>query len=283
MTGESPHWQRLKNKDIPHAGKLLREVENNYVSVCGRFLLCNPSKDYVWALYKKDTELSALIINSRSTLFPVLCGENKMFGIPFLKNFLKKKKLHSVQGLTNEVHVLENALEKQGMVIDDIFDYDLMSVDSLSLKRNSLPVPKGLVLRKPQLTDVDAIAPLQAGYEKEEVLPKGSTFNPASSRINITNIISKGQILAAEMNGKLVGKINVSAVSYTRYLVGGVYVHPDFRGLGIAKRMAEKFIEALVSQDKGVTLFVKKNNIPAKKIYTGLGFKTIGDYRITYY
>jgi predicted GNAT family acetyltransferase len=96
-------------------------------------------------------------------------------------------------------------------------------------------------------------------------------------------MIAKGQILAAELNGKLVGKINVSSVSFTRYLVGGVYVHPGFRGMGIAGLMTQEFIASLISQGKGVTLFVKKNNIPAQKIYTGIGFKVTGDYRITYY
>jgi len=283
MIGENLIWRKLKNADIPYAEKLLRENEYDYVSACGRFLSRNPSKDQVWKLCKKTGEISGLMINFRSTLMPVLRGEYDGFDIKFLKGFLLKKKLHSVQGVTQEVKILENTLENTGLVSSEVFDYDLMSFDGSTVKKDVSKAPKNLLLRVPQLIDLDDLAPLQAGYEKEEVLPKGSIFSPVTSRSNLANIIANGQILAAELNGKLVGKINVSAVSFTRFLVGGVYVHPDFRGLGIAKRMTEEFVASLVSQGKGVTLFVKKNNIPARKIYADIGFKITGDYRITYY
>jgi predicted GNAT family acetyltransferase len=281
MAGENCRWQKLKNASFAHAEKLLREAENDYVSACGRFLSRDPSKDTVWMLNEKNASVSAMIINSKSTLLPVLREEKEIPDARFLKNFLKKKKLHSVQGLTKEVQIMENVLERIGMTACEIFDYDLMDLDNAPSGKSS--GPENLVLRVPQMIDLDAAAPLQAGYEMEEVLPKGAAFTPAASRINLSNIIAKGQILAAQINGRLVGKINVSSVSFTRYLVGGVYVHPDFRGMGIAKRMTERFTASLISQGMGVTLFVKKNNVPARKIYTDLGFKRIGDYRITYY
>jgi predicted GNAT family acetyltransferase len=133
------------------------------------------------------------------------------------------------------------------------------------------------------LADLDAVAALQAAYEQEEVLPKGSVFSPLSSRTNTANIISKSHILAAELGGRLVGKININAVSFTRYQVGGVYVHPSFRRLGIASRMATEFIGSLILQGRGVTLFVRKTNLAARRLYAGLGFSVRGDYRISYY
>jgi ribosomal protein S18 acetylase RimI-like enzyme len=47
--------------------------------------------------------------------------------------------------------------------------------------------------------------------------------------------------------------------------------------------MAAEFVASLIKDGRGVTLFVKKNNIPAKKLYRALGFAVMGDYRITYY
>jgi len=276
-------WRKMKDKDIHDVEYLLRDMENSCVTACGRFLSSRSSDTHVWRLCSGKGELLALLINSRSTLIPVLCGMKKIPPPDFLKGFLRLKKIHSVQGLTEEVRLFENALEKMGKNTADIFDYDLMDLDNLPSLNALSSGPKNLVLRVPRLTDLDAIAPLQAAYEQEEVLPKGSVFSYAASRVNIANIVSGGRILAAEIDGRPVGKINVSAVSFTRYQVGGVYVRPEFRGMGIARRMAAEFITSLISEGRGVTLFVKKHNVPARRLYSGLGFGIRGDYRITYY
>jgi len=278
-------WHEMKNRDIPHVENLLRDMENDCVAACGRFLIreASNSTDPVWLLSRNKEELLALLMSSRSTLIPVLCGIREIPDTKFLKSFFRKKRIHSVQGLKDEVLVFENALEKMDIFTSDVFDYDLMSLDSLPLQKERLSIFKNVVLRVPQPVDLDQIAPLQAAYEQEEVIPRGSVFSPAASRINLSKIITGGKILAAEIEGRIVGKINISAVSFTRYQVGGVYVHPDFRGKGIARFMAAEFITSLINEGRGVTLFVKKNNAPARRLYLGLGFKTRDDYRIAYY
>ncbi|MCL2765771.1 MAG: GNAT family N-acetyltransferase [Treponema sp.] len=285
MKGElekSIYWHKIKNADTEAAEGLLRANEDMSVSACARFL-SKASGDHAWILKKKSGEINAVLLSSRSTIMPVLCGRGDIpqNGFPF--GFLKKKKVHSIQGLTEDVKLLEKIMTHAGRVVADFYDYDLMSLDTYPDTKNNMSFPSNLVLCVPQLTDLDAIAPLQAAYEKEEVLPKGSSFSPAASRMNIANIIANGQILAARINGMFVGKINVSAVSFTRYQVGGVYVHPDFRSQGIAGYMAREFISSLIEKRRGVSLFVKKNNLPACSLYKSLGFNIIGSYRITYY
>jgi predicted GNAT family acetyltransferase len=256
-------------------------MEKECVTACGRFL--EPSRGPVWKIAGKNNKISALLIHSGSTLIPVLCGIREIPHPRFLKKLIRSKKIHSVQGLMEEVVIFEKEMERMGALVTEIFDYDLMSLDTLPPERVKLSGPSNLVLRTPKMTDLDALAPLQGAYEQEEVIPKGSVFSPAASRVNTVNIVSKGKALAAELNGQLVGKINVSAVSFTRYLVGGVYVHPDFRGLGIARRMTFEFISSLISEGRGVSLFVKKNNTAAQRLYSSIGFQKRGDYRITYY
>jgi predicted GNAT family acetyltransferase len=124
---------------------------------------------------------------------------------------------------------------------------------------------------------------LQAAYEQEEVLPLASEFNAAVSRLNTERIFSKEDMLVAEFDGHLIGKINTNAVTFTRYQVGGVYVVPDYRGLGIARRMAGEFITNLTAQGRGISLFVKKSNPAARRVYQRIGFEILGDYRINYY
>ena len=281
MNGDNYSWNKLKDKKLAAAENMLRNVERDYVSACGRFLSHEAGKDGVWALNSNKNEIKAIIINSKSTLMPVLCGLNNIPDPKFIKSLILKKYIHSVQGLIHEADILEAAMERNGKKPVDSYNYDLMDLDKLPVQ--TAKRPKGLVLRIPRLSDLDALAPLQAGYEHEEVLPKGSVFNPAASRMNLANIIAGGKILTAELNGKMVGKINVNAQSFTRYMIGGVYVYPDFRCLGIASVMASVFINSLVNEGMGITLFVKKSNTAARKLYQNLGFTIKGDYRITYY
>lgn len=276
-------WRRMKNRDTADVETMLRAIEEKYVSACGRFLARSSTKDNVWTLRGERGDISAMLVHSKSTMIPVLCGNSEIPIPRFLCGFLRKINIHSVQGGKDEVAVLENALERMGRKPEDIMDYDLMHLDEKPDENSYSSGPENLVMRTAQLTDLDKIAVLQAAYEREEVLPKGSVFSPAASRLNIAGIIAKGHVFAAELDGRLLGKINISAVSFTRYMVGGVYVHPDFRGKGIARRMAAEFIGSLVSQGRGVTLFVKKSNHAAQKLYSALGFKTTGDYRISYY
>jgi predicted GNAT family acetyltransferase len=130
---------------------------------------------------------------------------------------------------------------------------------------------------------MDELFILQSGYEKEEVLPAGADFNPAVCRWNLERILAEERVLAAELDGRLVGKINTSAGSFTRNLIGGVYVHPDFRSRGIAQRMTAEFTGTLIAEGRGISLFVKKRNLSAKTVYRRLGFTAVGDYRISYY
>jgi predicted GNAT family acetyltransferase len=277
-------WRKMKNRDsdIYAAEVLLRAMESKCVGACGRFLALNETKGSVWLLNEKNKNPSALLIYSRSTIIPVLCGKKEIPAPVFLKEFIKKSKIHSAQGQKEDVIVLEDKMKQMGAQASDIYDYDLMSLDRQPDQKAISSGPSNLILRVPRLIDLDAIAPLQAAYEREEVLPSGSDFSPAASRVNLANIVSKGQMLCAEIGGRIIGKININAVSFTRYQVGGVYVHPDFRGLGIARRMAYKFISSLVSEGKGVTLFVKKANTTARGLYSSLGFMYSGDYRIIY-
>jgi len=285
MSDEAPKWRKMKNKesDIKAAETFLRANENNNVSACGRFLALDESKGSVRLLTGKNTIPQALLVYSRKTLIPVFCGKKDIPYPDFLKEYAKKNKIHSVQGRKEEVLVLESILKQMGAQAIDIYDYDLMSLDNQPEKECFSSGPANLVLRTPRLVDLDAAAPLQAAYEKAEVLPSGSDFSPAASRLNLANIIAKGKILCAEINGQMTGKINVNAVSFTRYQVGGVFVHPDFRRLGIARRMTAEFISPLISSGKGITLFVKKTNPQARRLYFSLGFTVCGDYRISYY
>ena len=278
---DSFSWRKIKKSDFPLLEKLLKNEENNYVNASAKFLLHEEDNNAsFWVLADDKNEIKAAVINWKNNILPVLCGHNVPLN-DFYNDFLSSKKIHSLQGLKKEVTALEKVILTKKPL--EIIDYHLMSLDVPPNKKEFSPNIPNLKLITPKLADIDAIVPLQAEYEKEEVLPKGAVFSPASSRVNTANIIAKGQVLAAEIDGRFIGKINVSAVSFTRYQVGGVYVYPDYRGKGIAGAMTYEFISSLISQGRGVTLFARKSNTAACRLYLSLGFKKIKDYCIIYY
>ena len=279
-------WRAMRKRENAAVQAMLRGRELWYVAASGRFINRKESAARTWVLPDKENNPAALVIYSKQNLLPVFCGKKDLPPPRFLSGFFGALPVYSVQGLYDEVTFLEQCLEALGLQAVEKIDYDLMYLNAHNAVNNvpsSATDVSGLILRKPTFIDIDSLALLQAGYEKEEVLPKGAAFYPAVSRLNTEKLIKDGRVLAAELAGRLVGKINVSVESYSRFLVGGVYVHTDFRGLGIARRMTAAFTDSLLAQGKGVSLFVKKENKAAISVYRKLGFEFLSDYRISYF
>ena len=274
-------WRKIKKKDIAGTEALLQSHERWCMNACNRYLNRRSEKDTVWLLKNKAGEITALIVRSKLSLLPVLGEEEPVPPPHFLKGFFGPVPVHSLQGRKEDMLIMEPALEKLGLYAQEKLDYDLMCIDR---PPSGFHVPcAGLTLRKPDSGDMNALAALHAAYEQEEVLPTASEFSAATSRMNIEQIFSKQQMLVAELDGRLIGKINTNASTFTRYQVGGVYVLPEYRGRGIARRMAGEFIDGLTAKGKGISLFVKKTNPAARRVYQRIGFEILGDYRINYY
>jgi len=274
----SGRWRKIKKSQIAGAEKLLRAYERWCMNACGRFL---KGGFPIWVLGRGAP--SALVIQARQTLLPVLCDQETVPPPRFLRGiFGSKVFLHSLQGRKDDALVMEKALEEMGLYPAEKKDYDIMCLDHPPVSCNST-APVNLVIRRPVPEDMNALAALHAAYEKEEVLPAASEFRPAASRLNIERIFAQEQMLVAELGGCLVGKINTNAASFTRYQIGGVYVHPDYRGLGIAGRMTSEFVASLTAQGRGISLFVNKTNTAASRVYQRIGFEITGEYRIDYF
>jgi ribosomal protein S18 acetylase RimI-like enzyme len=274
----------MRKRDTVLPESILRTQEPWCVAACGRFLKYRATHDPVWTLRNKTGHVAALIVQSKQNLLPVFCGQQDIPPPRFLRGLFSGIEVHSVQGLRDDIIALEAAMMQLGLQkAERHIEYDLMCIDRPPNSYCLSAGPTDLIIRKPQFTDMDAFAALHAGYEQEEVLPEGAVFSPAASRMNTEQIMSGEQALVAELRGRIVGKINTSAASFTRLQIGGVYVNPQYRDRGIACRMVAEFVTALIAQGKGVSLFVKKSNPAARAVYARLGFKTLGDYWISYF
>jgi ribosomal protein S18 acetylase RimI-like enzyme len=279
-------WRKMKEHEIPDVESLLQSNERWCMNACSRFINRNKKEDLTWLLRNGDGghtgDILSFIVQSNQNLLPVLCGQEYVPVPHFLRGLFGTVPIHSLQGRKEDVLIMQTALEKIGLCAAEEIDFNLMCIDHPPSDFH-MACHEGLVIRKPQATDLNALAALQAAYEQEEVLPLASEFNAAVSRLNTERIFSKERVLVAELNGTLIGKINTNAITFTRYQVGGVYVHPDYRGMGIARRMAGEFITSLTTQGRGISLFVKKSNAAARRVYQRIGFEILGDYRINYY
>ena len=258
---------------------LLRMKEIYYVTACSRFRTMNFLKDHAWVLTSGGMGASAMLLHSRGSLFPVFNGKTDITPPFFLERALKNIRLYSLQGLTEEVKMLEAMLLPFGLCGRETVDFKLMTMEK---SPRSVKAAVGILLRHAESSDVAALLPLQAAYEKEEVLPAGSIPDIRGCRYNLERIIAKEKTLIALMDNRIVAKINTNAESYSRYQIGGVYVVPEYRGRGIASCLTTAFSRFLLTKNKGINLFVNNSNIAARKVYARCGFKELADYRIVY-
>ncbi|GHV24704.1 hypothetical protein AGMMS4952_00810 [Spirochaetia bacterium] len=280
-------WKRAGKSEKLRVEEFLRSREHYCVTACSKFLQPHDPQDRTWRLTNAEGIIRAVILRSGGMLFPVFKDARDISFPRFMNGLLGRiwgqPPIHAVQGLPGDTELLLAALANLGYPAPEHRDYDLMALNGPPKRGSPDTGLRGLVLRKPGFTDLEAMLPLQAGYEKEEVLPQGADFNPAWCRLNLSSILAREQSLIACLGDRIVGKINTNAASFTRLQIGGVYVLPEYRGLGIGRRMTAAFVGELCKQSRGLTLFVKKSNQTARAIYERVGFSAAADYRICYY
>jgi predicted GNAT family acetyltransferase len=276
-------WRHIAKKDVPALESFLKEQEPYCVAACSRILHNTPSHNKVWGLFSAGGTLEAALLFFQQSFFPMFKG-NKTIAAPyFLRFHLLMNPLHAIQGLFSDAEIFENAAAVMGHTPREKRDYDLMELMQEPPAECFSKGPPALEIRKPVPEDSGELFQLQAAYEKEEVLPDGSELNLPGCRFAVESIIRRNHSFIAALDGRLVGKINASAASYNYRQIGGVYVLPEYRNRGIARRLGAVFARAVLADGKKVSLFVKKKNAAAKKVYADLGFTIIGDYRISYY
>ncbi|MHB9291863.1 hypothetical protein Holit_00949 [Hollandina sp. SP2] len=280
-------WYILENHPPPdlivQVEAFLQTREPYCVAAAARFLQ-RGVQDHIWLQenrYAGQERISGLIIQSKGALFPVFKGISPRSLKNFLVQDLQNLRFYAVQGIRKDVALLEQVLALRGVCSTKQVDYDLMVLDQEPAWLTSR-VP-GLILRYAEPRDMEGLFHLQAAYEQEEVIPQGGVFNPALCRLSMEHIMTHEYLLLAQWKSKILGKINTNAASFSRYQIGGVYVCPDYRGLGIASYMGAAFVKTLRATGRGFSLFVKKQNCAAREVYRRIGFKVLEDYRISYY
>lgn len=275
-------WWKAGEMQKIWPAEFLRAHESACVSACDRFLEANYFSDSIWLLSRGGRMTEALLIYSKRTLFPVLGGLTAVPVPVFLKRFLLSTPVHAVHGLLDEVSIMEGVLYPLGYEPVAHVDYYLMACDNDAVEtEGSLCVP-GLILRPAQISDYKALFEMHLSYELEEVAVNMKRYKPELARLSLSHILEREEILVAEYRGELVGKINTNARSFTRRQLGGIYVKPPYRRMGIAQAMVAAMRDKFHRKRIALSLYVRKTNIAAQIVYKRAGFRTVADYRISY-
>ena len=125
---------------------------------------------------------------------------------------------------------------------------------------------------------------MQMSYEQEEVVPDCFEFNEDSCRLRFLNSIRTQLVMALKNEeNQFVAKGGTNAVGFKYVQAGGVFTEKEFRGRHYARYLMEELLFRVLKIRKSVVLFVKKENIPAVRLYNSLSFKKISDYSIAYF
>jgi len=150
----------------------------------------------------------------------------------------------------------------------------LMAIDGPS------PVAADPAVRRVRLDEIDTLLPASIAMFTEEVGISPLTGDGgASYRARVAELVRSGRAFARIENGEVIFKAEVGAATPQACQVQGVWVHPGFRGRGLAApgmaavvRLARASISPLVS------LYVNDFNTPARATYLRAGFHEVGEF-----
>jgi RimJ/RimL family protein N-acetyltransferase len=108
--------------------------------------------------------------------------------------------------------------------------------------------------------------------EAEEALGRMSEVRMQDSGISV-----------AIVDGEIVSKAETMVRTSRAALIGGVYTVPAYRGRGLSFACMSLLCKAILDSTGKACLNVAKDNLPAQRIYRGIGFEKVCDYRMAHF
>ncbi len=221
----------------------------------------------------------AFLMLRGGALYPMISG-TKEEDVGEIRDILKRNResVVSIIGEERGVDLLSRSIDR---IPAHRIDYDLLVHTGRAMRTK--PLPEGFCLRTADCEDAEALFPLQAAYEREEVLISEDSFNARVSFLNLKRSLATEVILILEKDGIPVAKAGTNARGIGYAQIGGVYTLPALRNLGYGKATVSALVRNLAALGLKTCLFVKKANTRAQNLYRVVGFTRLGDFRIQYY
>ncbi|HZO51003.1 MAG TPA: GNAT family N-acetyltransferase [Gaiellaceae bacterium] len=143
----------------------------------------------------------------------------------------------------------------------------------------SAPEPGGTGLRPATLDDLDLLVPACAASHLEELGVDPLRRDPEGFRWRTRAQIEEGRSWIWEQEGVILFKAEASAWTPSAVQLQQVWVDPPVRRRGFAGRALRDLILLLLERTPAVTLFVRRDNVPAIRLYESIGMERVLSYR----
>lgn len=259
-----------------------KEIVNNYLSkheVETTFIIGNVKAfglendknirrgaDY-YGYFEDDSLVGILPFYNLGSCIPHYSSKS---AIPFFADIMRERNFEFLLGMESIVKPLYEEIKASKTTLE-------YSEDSYFVNKNFSPF------------NLEGIAFVDASAEKEphiEFIQRANLegFGNKRSREDVINtLVNKPQeedFIFIEVEGKLRAQANVQTTTASINQVGGVFTSLEERGNGYCKAAVSEICRRILSRGKTPTLMVTKNNTPAVKAYTSLGFTHYDDYLI---
>jgi uncharacterized protein len=142
------------------------------------------------------------------------------------------------------------------------------------------PPPSGETrLRAATLRDVDRLLPACAAAHQLELGVDPLAREPESFRWRTTAQVEEGRSWVWFENDRICFKAEASAWTPRAVQVAQVWVDPEVRGHGYARRGLSDLVRLLLATTPTVTLFVRTDNPAAIGLYEKIGMRRALEYR----
>jgi predicted GNAT family acetyltransferase len=141
------------------------------------------------------------------------------------------------------------------------------------------PEPGETGLRAAQGLDLDVLLPACAAAHEEEVGTNPLRSDPDGFRWRTRSQIEEGRSWLWTEAGRILFKVEASAWTPSAVQLQQVWVDPDIRNRGYAKRGMRDICRLLLESTPTVCLFVRTENTPAIRLYESIGMRRTISYR----
>ncbi|MFW5813987.1 MAG: GNAT family N-acetyltransferase [Spirochaetota bacterium] len=281
-------WVRVNDELLEPLMRFLGPLEAGCVSfteklVHRRRLALPADREYTLiARLERGERVTGAILQSQSGLYyPVLDPGSPVVEADAVRRLSRStRRIYSIMGRSGDVRALEDAFRRPPL---QYLEYHLMAQADPPPELPLPRVPRELRIREACERDARRLFDIQKKYEIEEVLLPGNTFSPTAAMHHLKQTLRDQVVLVAELDGTPVGKANTNARGVFFDQIGGVFTERALRSRGIATALMLRLLERLASESKNASLFVKKDNAPALRMYRNIGFAVEDEFRISYY